>query len=280
MDNQEILDEYFSIFRLRGRSESTILNYTYFFNEFFSYLEGKNYRNITTKNIRKYLKYKKSHNQLSSIHSKITVLKAFFKWLKTENYRKENPTKVIQKPKYVDNERRFLKPKEIELIRLDNNSFRDKVLFETLYSSGIRVSECVKLNWDDINFITNELKVIKGKGNKTRITKISIKTNILLQRYKKQRNDNDKWVFQSNYKQRMSKETVERSIKKLGERIGIEIVLTPHKLRHTFATTLSRKGVAVEIIKELMGHSDINTTMRYVEVDRGNIDYNYNQAFS
>lgn len=280
MNNQEILDEYFSLFELRGRSQSTIINYTYFFDEFFRYLENKNFKDITTKDIRKYLKYKKSHNQLSSIANKITVLKAFFKWLQLENYRPNNPTKVIQKPKIVDNERRFLKPKEIELIRLDNKDFMDRILFETIYSSGIRVSECMKLNWNNINFNTNELKVIEGKGNKTRLTKISIKTNILLQRYRKQREDDDKWIFQSRYTRRMSTETIERRIKNLGKRIEIEIVLTPHKLRHTFATTLSRKGVPVEIIKELMGHTDINTTMGYVDVDRGNIDYNYNQAFS
>jgi len=158
--------------------------------------------------------------------------------------------------------------------------FFDTVLFETLYSSGLRVSECSDLNWSDIDFIQNEIQVIEGKGKKNRITKLSIKAELLLKRYKNKRKDNNEWIFQSRYTRRMSRNTIERRIKKLGKRVGLDINLTPHKLRHSFATNLSRKNVPIEVIKELMGHEDINTTMRYVEVDKNNIDYNYNQAFS
>jgi len=123
LTNEEVLEEYFSLFELRGRSELTIQNYKYEFNEFFKILKGKNYEKITVKDIRKYLRYKKKKVKLSTIRHKITVLKTFFKWLKEEGYNNENPAKIIQKPKVTDNERRHLKPKEIEIIRLDNDDF-------------------------------------------------------------------------------------------------------------------------------------------------------------
>lgn len=278
MTNKEILEEYFSIFELRGCSPATIRNIKYDFNQFFKILNNKHYEKITTSDIRDYLREKKKTVKLITIRNKITVISAFFNWLANEGHIKENPARLIQKPRVNDNERRYLTIEEIEIIRLDITEPFDILLFEVLYSSGIRVSEAVNLDWDDIDFEKEEM-VVLGKGNKKRTVKFSTKAKLLLLRYKDKRKDDDQHVFRSCYKQRMSKETIERRVGKIGERAGIKIRITPHKLRHSFATTLAKRNTPIEVIQALMGHEDINTTKRYIEISQENVSYNYNQAF-
>ena len=278
MTNKEIIEEYFDIFRLRGYAETTITNYEYDFNSLDNFLD-KSFLEVTTRDIRKYLGIKSRELKQSTIVNKINVFSSLFTFLKEEGYIDKSPMERIQKPNFNDNERRYLNLEEIEMIRLEINDLFKTMLFELLYSSGMRVSEAHNLNWSDINFRTREIHIRHGKGDKARMTKMSIKTSLLLKKYKQTREDDNIWVLQSNYKNRMSTESIQRHIKQLGEIDGVDINLTPHKLRHTFATTLSRKNIPVEIIKELLGHDSLDTTMGYIEVSKENIDFNYNQAF-
>lgn len=156
----------------------------------------------------------------------------------------------------------------------------DITVFETFLSSGLRVSELTELDWNNIDFRDREIHVLHGKGDKARITKFSIKAKLLLEKYKKTRLDDNEWVVQSQYKQRMSTESVQRHIGNIGKKVNLPIRLTPHKLRHTFATILARKGTPIEVIQELMRHSNINTARRYIKVDKSNINYQFNQSFA
>ncbi len=278
MTNQELLDEYFSVFKLRGYSKNTINNYSYDFNMFLDFIE-KNLLDVTTTDIRGFLAFRSESIKKSTLVNKINILKSLFSFLTEEGYMEENPTDRIQKPSFNDNERRYLKLEEIEQIRIDVKDNFKIMLFELLYSSGIRVSEAYDLNWEDIDFYNREILVKHGKGDKARVTKMSIRAKLLLERYKNNRSDNHKWVLQSNYNQRMSTESIQRHIGDVGNIVNLEIKLTPHKLRHSFATTLSRRNTPIEVIQELLGHTDINTTKRYIEVNRDNVDYSYNQAF-
>jgi len=215
----------------------------------------------------------------ATINSKISVLRAFFNWLESENLITNNPMNRIEKPKVYDNKRRYLTNYELEYLRIMDKKLIDDVMLELFVSSGIRVSEMVNLDWENINFKDRELQVINGKGGKDRITKLSTRAVILLEKYRETRKDDNPWVLQSNYKRRMSKESIERHINNLGNIPQIKIELTPHKLRHTFATNLANAGTSIEVIQELMGHENINTCRRYIEVDRNNIDYSYNKVF-
>ena len=223
---------------------------------------------------------KKENVKPSTINNKISTLRAFFNWLEKEHLIENNPMNRIEKPKVYDNKRRHLNNCELEFLRIKNKKLIDDVMLEIFVSSGIRVSEMVNLNWDNINIEDRELQVIEGKGGKDRITKLSTRAVIFLERYRNKRQDNEPWVLQSNFKQRMSKESIERHIKNLGEIPEIKITLTPHKLRHTFATNLAKKGTPIEVIQVLMGHSDINTTKRYIKTSKANIDYYFDKTFN
>jgi integrase/recombinase XerD len=166
MNNTEVLEEYFSLFELRGHSQLTITNYGYAFNEFFNFFENKKFDEIKTKDIRSYLREKKKTVKKSTLKNKITIIKTFYKWLKEEKYIKENPAKRIQKPHINDNVRRHLKPEKVELIRLDINDLFDITMFELFLSSGLRVSEFADLDWKDIDFHDREIKVRHGKGDR------------------------------------------------------------------------------------------------------------------
>ena len=278
MTNKQILQEYFSIFQLRGYAETTITNYKYDFKVFEHFVQ-KSFLDVTTSDIRQYLGEKSKELAKSTIVNKINVLSSLYTFLEEESYIEKNPMDRIQKPSFNDNKRRYLKLEEVEIIRLEINDLFKMMLFELLYSSGMRVSEIHNLNWEDIDFRDREIHIKHGKGDKARVTKMSIRASLLLQKYKESRKDNNEWVLQSNYKSRMSTESIQRHIKQIGEVEGVKINLTPHKLRHTFATTLSRKNIPVEVIKELLGHDSLDTTMGYIQVNKENIDFNYNQAF-
>lgn len=280
MNNKKIIEEFFNIFKLRGYSDVSVKNYNYTFNEFFNFID-KNYKNIVKSDIREYLIYKKDDGaKNSTLTNKINTLSSLFSWLKEEKYIDNNPMKKIIKPKFNDTKRKHLTPKEIELIRLEIDNLFDLTLFELLYSSGIRVSEAVELNWENLEFDNRELTVVNGKGNKDRVTKFSVKTAILLQRYREKREDNSEWVFQSQLKRRMSKESIERHIKNLGKDANLSIKVTPHRLRHSFATLCSEKGIDIHIIKQLLGHKDLKTTMKYISIGKNNITHQYDIAFT
>lgn len=275
------MEEYRYILNLRDRSDLTIENYFYTLEELFTdNLLEKDITDITTRDIRHYLMEKKQEVVPSTILSLISTLKAFFNWLEKERLITDNPINRIQKPKVYDNKRRNLNNYELEFLRIKKKKLIDDVMLEVFVSSGIRVSEMVSLNWNNINIEDKELQVIDGKGGKDRITKLSTRAIIFLEMYKEVRQDNNEWVLQSNYKRRMSKETIERHIRLLGEIPQIKIELTPHKLRHTFATNLARKGTPIDVIQVLMGHEDINTTKRYIETSKANIDFYFDKTFN
>lgn len=275
---EEILKEYRYVLNLRGRSELTIENYFYTLDNLLNF--NKEIYDITTKDIRRYLMKQKETNKLTTIKNKIATLKAFFNWAEKENFIKENPMNRIEKPNTNSNKRKHLTNYEIEFIRIQPKSLIDDTMFELFISSGLRVSEMVNLNWNNINFRERKITIKNGKGNKNRVTKFSTRASIFLEKYKEKRKDDNNWILQSNYKRRMSKESIERHINKLGNYDEIKIKVTPHTLRHSFATLLARKNVNLDIIQSLMGHSKIETTKRYINTSEENINYQFNTVFN
>jgi len=278
MKLKEVFKEYKYVLNLRGRSELTVESYFYTLNKL-KYL-SKDITDITTKDIREFLMKEKENNKLSTIKNKISILRAFFNWANKENLINKNPIDRIEEPNINTSQRKHLTNYEVEFIRVSEKSLIDNVMFELFISSGIRVSEMVNLDWNDLDFRDRRITIKNGKGNKDRQTKFSTRALIFLKKYKSIREDNNEWVLQSNYKRRMSKESIERHINKLGEYDEIKIKVTPHTLRHSFATILSRKNVPLNIIQQLMGHSKPSTTERYIKTSMENINYQFNTVFN
>ena len=270
------IDEFIHVLNLRGRAETTLENYDRFLKYFIRDI-NKNINEIEVRDIRLFLMKEQNEkgNKKSTISTKISIIKSFFSWLITEGFINSNPSDKIEKPKVVNNQIKFLTHEEIELIRESAGKLIDRTIIETLYSSGIRVSEAVNLDWNDIDFDKKKLYVRNGKGGKNRTTLLSTKAVMLLKKYRSSREDENNWVFQSNFRKRMSKESIERHMRLVGERANLSKRLTPHRLRHSLATHLLNGGMAIDMVQKILGHSKLSTTQIYAKTDTSNIDYHY-----
>jgi len=209
----------------------------------------------------------------------VIALRAFLKWL-IKNDKKVVAPEKIDLPKKEDSQIKFLTAEQVE--RLLNqplisskNGLRDKAILETLFSTGLRVSELSSLNREQINLKTRELSVI-GKGRKVRVVFISKKAVSWLGRYLVSRDDHYTPLFirysgkmgidVSDEAMRLSVRSVQRVIEKYGKKAQISIRVTPHVLRHSFATDLLFHGADLRSVQELLGHKNIATTQIYTHI--------------
>ena len=269
-----VVKEYLNAKKISGMRDKTAKTYKYTLDAAMKSL-GKTVENIDAKDIRKYLTdASDAGNKPITIHGKISVLKSFFKWLEREDYIDKNPMRKIDKPKIPKPAAKYLTVEQIEQLR-ETATGRDAVLLETLYSAGLRVSEAVNLDWDHIDFNQKLLNVYNGKGGKDRQVPLSVKACRTLVKHKNERKDDDPFVFRSNYKRRMSKETIERRVKQLGEKAGLKVTVTPHKFRHSLGTHLLDRGMKLEEVQVILGHEEIKTTQIYARTQFANVEHNY-----
>lgn len=274
----DLVEEFLSVQRQRGRRPGTITSYRLFFRRYAQEL-GKAIDEAETRDVRRFLRAEEERgNSHSTIASKVHRLSAFYKWLEREELVEKNPMKRIDAPTVPAPPPKHLTHEEIEQIR-DVAKGLDRLLFEVLYSSGIRVSEAVALDWHDLDLNGMQLTVREGKGGKTRTCPLSTRAVLLLRQYQDERTDNDPWVFRSQFRRRMSKESIERRIGNLGDKAGLRRRLTPHKMRHSCATHLLAAGMPLDMVQTVLGHSSVATTQVYARTQTHQIDQYYRRVF-
>lgn len=225
---------------------------------------------------------------------KIAALRTFFKFLNRERIIETNPAKGIHSPKKNKSLPNFLTEEETEEI-LNNiksdtpSGYRNKVILELLYASGMRVSELSGLNFADLNIKNNEIRVI-GKGSKERIVLISNRVKELLQNYiktvrplintdgPKQETTDESPVFINKTGFRLHPQSIRAAIKETVEHIQLPKHVTPHVFRHSFATKLLNHGADLRIVQELLGHASISNTQIYTHVSLSRLKEAYDSA--
>jgi len=236
--------------------------------------------------IRGYLGMLFKKNKRSSLGRKLASLRTFFRFLIREGYISLNPAKLVSTPKQEKHLPGFLSVDEV--FNLLSVKFppsvlglRDRAIMETLYSCGIRVSELVGLDERDIDFNLGIIKVL-GKGGKERIVPIGVNALNALKEYFSARENNsdkkDKPAFLNNRGKRFSIRGVERVTQKYLLQCGILKKITPHSLRHTFATHLLDAGADLRSIQELLGHASLSTTQKYTHVSLDKLMEVYDRA--
>jgi len=242
--------------------------------------------------IRKYMSFLHRKNKKSSIARKISTLRSFFKYLIREQVIPSNPAKSVSSPKVektlpttltVDEAFRLMESpqsipeKSSEMSK--QNSVRDRAILELLYSSGLRVSELVGLN---LNQLDSDLGIVRvmGKGRKERIVPVGVKAIDALKAYLEPRGGltGEDAIFINPSGGRLTARTVGRLIKKYTRHSGIFRKVSPHSLRHTFATHLLDAGADIREIQEMLGHSSLSTTQRYTHVSMGKLMEVYDKA--
>ena len=272
VDNHEYLAMFLNAKRIEGCSERTIQYYK----ATVEHLLGKlvdPIRKISTEMIRQYLVDYQTINNCS----KVTVdnirrnISSFFSWLEEEDYILKSPMRRIHKIKTTKTVKSIITDEDIERLRDECICKRDVAIIDLLYSTGIRVGELVHLNIEDINFNEREC-IVLGKGDKERRVYFDAKTKIHLQEYLLTRHDSNNALFVSLDKphRRLKISGVEVRLRLLGRALGMERI-HPHKFRRTMATRAIDKGMPVEQVQKILGHSQIDTTMQYAIVNQNNV---------
>lgn len=274
-----LIDEYLSAQRQRGLRPNTLNGYREFLVRF-AHEIGRPIDEVTTRDIRRFLMREEAErgNSTATIASKISRLSALYKWLHREEIIERNPMARIDAPKLPEHEPRYLTHEEIERIR-DAAKGLDRVIFELLYSTGLRREEAVKLDRADVNLNARTVFVRDGKGGKSRLVPMSTRAALELERYLARRTDDNPWLLQSQFRCRMSKESINRRMRKLGEKAGLRERLTPHRLRHSMAKHLRDAGMPLDVVQALLGHTDLRTTQRYAGLPDQQIGQFYRAVF-
>lgn len=279
ISNQEYLKLFLDAKKIEGCSDRTIHYYRTTVEKMFLSVETS-VRKMTTEEIRHYLV---EYQQMNGC-SKVTVdnvrrnISSFFSWLEEEDYILKSPMKRIHKIKTKQQVKETISDEAIEQLRDCCKCYRDLAIVDLLYSTGIRVGELVNLNISDIDFEAREC-VVFGKGDKERKVYFDAKAKIHLQEYLNSRCDDNPALFvtlDSPY-DRLKISGVEIRIRKLGRKLNMERI-HPHKFRRTMATRAIDKGMPIEQVQRLLGHSQIDTTMQYAIVNQNNVK-NSHQKF-
>lgn len=208
------------------------------------------------------------------------VFSSFFGWLNNKGYIPKNPAAGLDP---IKTEKRIKKPlsdTELEKLRRKCKIERDLALLEFLYSTGVRVSELVALNRQDIDFNNMDV-IVYGKGAKERETYLTAASCMHLKEYLDSRLDNNEALFVSlrSPHERLTVSGVEEILRRLGRQTGIEKV-HPHRFRRTMATNILNKGMPIEEVKEILGHVKLDTTMIYCQVSRENVRHSHRKYMS
>jgi integrase/recombinase XerC len=271
----------------KNASPHTCRNYLRDLEQFESFLEGSAVEKVDRMVLRKYLSFLHRKNRKSSIARKLSTLRSFFKYLVREQIISANPAKPVSTPKVekllpsaltVDEAFRLVEsPSREKIIR--ETELRDRAILELLYSSGIRVSELVGLNPDRVDLDLGIIRVM-GKGRKERIVPIGTKAMEALKSYAEIRGtmEDTSPLFLNRRGGRLTDRSVVRLVKKYGRQSGIFRKISPHSLRHTFATHLLDAGADLREIQEMLGHASLSTTQRYTHLTVGRLMEVYDQA--
>ncbi len=272
----------------KNASPHTIKNYRSDLREFFEFLGNScSLRDINYLAIRKFLAFLKEKEDLKSTMSrKLACLKSFFKYLTREHLVEANPASSIVTPKRDRRLPSFLELNETErLIEAAEGEAweikRDRAILETLYSSGIRVSELVGLDTPDIDLLSGLLKV-RGKGKKERIVPIGSCADETIKAYRdslpNRLSQSATPLFINHRGTRLTDRSVRRIILKYARKAQLQKKVSPHTLRHSFATHLLDRGADLRSVQELLGHEHLSTTQIYTHVTAKRLREVYDQA--
>ncbi len=272
ISNEKYMEMYLEAKQIEGCSKRTLEYYRNTVKHLISYMDEP-IRKVTTESLRAYLvEYQKINNC-----SKVTVdnvrrnISSFFSWLEEENYILKSPMRRIHKIKTKTTVKNTISDECVEVLRNGCTEKRDLAMIDLLYSTGIRVGELVNLNISDIDFEEREC-VVFGKGGKERKVYFDAKTKIHLQNYIESRCDTEAALFVSLNAphKRLMISGVEIRLRQLGKKLNVERI-HPHKFRRTMATRAIDKGMPIEQVQRILGHSQIDTTMQYAMVNQSNV---------
>ena len=281
ISNQEYLRMFLAAKTIEGCSNRTIQYYRVTIEKMLTVM-NQPIRKISTDDMRSYLSQYQEWNGCS----KVTVdnvrrnISSFFSWLEEENYILKSPMRRIHKIKTNQQVKEIITDEDIERLRDSCSCKRDLAMIDLLYSTGIRVGELVNLNISDVDFEAREC-VVFGKGGKERKVYFDAKSKLHLQAYLSSRVDDNEALFVTldAPHDRLKISGVEIRMRSLGRSNNMTRI-HPHKFRRTMATRAIDKGMPIEQVQKILGHSQIDTTMQYAMVNQSNVKSSHQKYIS
>lgn len=272
--NERILKRYCACLRIDGKSEGTIYQYRRTCRKLAEQIP-KTFTEMGVYDIRYFLAMMKETGiKNSTLETARANLSAFFQWMALEDLIQKNPCLNIKPIKFTDEIRKPFSDTEIDALRSACRTKKERAIVETLLASGIRVAELRDLNLRDIEFDRKIVHVLHGKGDKERTTYLTGIAVKHLQEYLRERKTLAEPVFLNRTGERITVGGVRFILNRIAERAGVDDV-HPHRFRRTFASGLASRGMDVQDIQKLLGHSNINTTMVYVHTDEAAVAMSY-----
>mgnify|MGYP003312733942 FL=1 len=281
--NTELIDQFIDFYWLStGASKNTLAAYRSDLKIFNKWLAGKSLTSVNSKHIQDYFSDRQKNNISSSTQARIlTCFHSFYHYLLTNQLIKKDPTEQLSQPKLEKKLPVFLNIQEVEkLLEAPSSSSlfgqRDRAMLELLYSCGLRVSELINLSYHNIN-LKEEFIRIHGKGNKERVLPMGEVAIDYLMKYETNarpmllKNGQSDSYFLSNRGSAMSRQNFFYIIKAYANQVGIDKPLSPHSLRHAFATHLVQKGADLRSVQLMLGHSDISSTQLYTHIQNAQL---------
>lgn len=274
------LESYLMAKALEGKSVATLKRYRYELNRLLSYV-NKAVEKIRPGDISGYMRaYKRargiSNQTLKNIRA---VFSSFFGWLRDRDRVRKNPMVQVEQIKVEKKIRKPYSDTEREKMLRNCSTLRDKALLEFLYSTAVRVSELSALNISDVRFGTRDM-VVFGKGAKERVVYLNERSNMYLLEYLESREDSNPALFVSERypHERLTKSGIEDIVRKTGRKVGVHAF--PHRFRRTAATNALNRGMPVQEVAKLLGHSKLETTMEYCTVEQESVKFHHSKYLS
>ncbi|MCL2144206.1 MAG: site-specific tyrosine recombinase XerD [Endomicrobia bacterium] len=282
MDINKTFNDFISYITVeKGLSKNTVLAYKSDLNKFFEFCKKKNFdiEKMRHNDITDFLwEIKTEGLKPRSIYRMMESLRQFYKFLNIEDLAKNNPTAYIAAPKIPEDLPGMLSFDEVERLLTsvaasDEMNIRNRAMLELLYATGLRVSELINLKFCDINIDDAFLKVL-GKGSKERLIPFGSKAKDFLNVYLRKRKPAagvEENVFISRLGKKLSRIEFWRQLKNIARNAGINKNITPHTLRHSFASHLLAGGADIRFVQEMLGHSSISTTQVYTHLENSRL---------
>ena len=280
-DNMESIQAFIANKQSKNCTKGTIYQYCLSIRRMFTFCD-RNFRDITSVDIINFINHLRMGAGLSetSVRNNLRNLSSYFAFLKTYGYITINPVELVELPAVHEKERQPI-PKE-EMIRLkDNAGLRNEAILDLLRSSGIRISELVALNIEDLDFFGDRVLIRRGKGGDSRMAVMSTEARVHILEYLHSRTDKSKALFVTCRKphNRLTAAGIRSMLKELARTAGVESNIFPHRFRHTMITEVAEHGLPDSSIQKLSGHKDVNTTMRYTHKSIDNIQMQHKLCF-
>ena len=269
----DLLDSFVASMKVQGRSEKTVERYLYVISRFMKYANVPT-RQVNVYHIRNWIASEKGRGiQDSTLEGNRQVLSSYFGWLFRESLIEKNPVVNVGVIKVAKKQKKTYTDIDIEKLNQGCETLRDRAIIHFLRATGCRISEMTGLDRDAVDLDALEC-VVHGKGNKDRIVYLDAVAGMIVGKYLDSRKDTGTALFVGKGGRRLEPGGVRCMLKKLGAKTEVEHV-HPHKFRRTLATGLARHGMPIQEVASLLGHEKLDTTMRYVNIDREDTKYTY-----